>query len=164
MSTQKVTALLGIACLSAYLGYRYVTSPPGYCRDQDRYISDAEFLRATIAITYRDMNNEAVYPDGKRAKHKDAAALYKNWDFDASKPNCCLVRREETHSALNRIFGLQEIEVLLNPRTSTLPVDLGDHQVRFRWNVCGTLIDGIGLPNTQYRVITTKNIGADHGL
>ena len=156
-----ITALLSIASLSAYLSYRYVTSPPGYCREQDRYIRDEEFVRATIAITYRDMELEnKLYAEGTIAKRKDSASMYKNWDFDPRNPNCCAVLREGTRSAFNRIFGLQEIEVLLNPRTNTLPVDAGDHQLRFRWDVCGMLRDSaIGLPDTQYRVVTTKNLG-----
>jgi hypothetical protein len=160
-NTFKITALIGIVCLATYLGYKFVTAdPPGYCRAQDRYITDEEFLKATIAIFDRDMNQEYVSTDGRRIKWKDSSEWHRKIDFDARNPNCCIVRREETHSVFNRMFGLQDVDVWLNSRTSTLPILLGDNHVRFHFDVCGYLWDSeIGLPNTAYPVITTKNIG-----
>src|SRR3990167_1087337 len=41
----------GAFCLAAFLGYKYITADsPGYCAAQDRYISDAEFIRTTEAL------------------------------------------------------------------------------------------------------------------
>jgi hypothetical protein len=161
MNVLRITAFISAACLTAYLGYKFVTAdPPGYCRAQDRYIGDEEFLKATIAITNRNMEEPTRYPDGKIVKNKEVAPMYKNRDFDPKNPNCCVVLRSRTHSDFNRVFGLQEIEVVLNSRTSTESVMAGDHKQRFRWDVCGNLWDSdIGLPNTAYRVISTKNIG-----
>jgi hypothetical protein len=162
----KITTLIGIVCLFAYLGYKYVTAdPPGYCRAQQRYITDEEFLGATVTIFQRYMNEEWVYPDGRRVKRKDYPGWHKTVDFDPNNPNCCLVLRDETHSVFKRTFGLQEVDVWLNSRTSTLPVTPSDRQIRFYFDVCGNLIDSdIGLPDTAYPVITTTNIGTTHGL
>ncbi|PPK76526.1 hypothetical protein B0F87_103133 [Methylobacter tundripaludum] len=159
MNILKITALASAACLSAYLGYKYVTAdPPGYCRAQQRYIIDEEFLRVTVAIFERYMNEEWVYPNGRRMKRKDYPGWYKTVDFDPKNPNCCLVRREETHSVFNRMFGLQEVDVWLNSRTSTLPVTPTDEPNRFYFDVCGDLKESdIGLPDTAHPVITTTN-------
>jgi hypothetical protein len=90
MNILKISALTSAICLVVYLGYKYVTAdPPGYCRAQQRYITDEEFLRATVAIIERDMNTETVnYPDGKRQMRKNYEnGPYKDWDFDSQKPN-----------------------------------------------------------------------------
>lgn len=163
MKIWKAALLLGIVGLSGHLAYRHVSFTPGYCREQKRYIGDAEYLMATIAITYRDMNTESTnYPSGEKRKRKDFAARYKNWDFDPKNPNCCEVKLMEPQSIDDRIFGRQEVWVFLNPRTHTRRGDVGDHRLIFRWDVCGNLISGIGLPSRRYPFITTKDIGGHH--
>lgn len=161
MTIRKTIALVSAASVAAYLGYKYVTAdPPGYCRAQQRHITDEEFIRTAVAITERDMNTETDgYPEGKTQKRKNYSnGWYKNWDFDSKNPNCCLVLREDTQRIFYRMFDLQDVEVWLNPKTTTYPVKRGDYQLRFFFNVCGTLIDSdIGLPDTTYPIITTTN-------
>jgi len=160
-----IAALIIVAaCSVTFLSYRYVTSPPGYCKAQQRYISDAEFVQASIEVVNKD--RERVYelpPDGRKVKHKDYSSMYKDWDFDPKNPNCCAVRREQTQSALNRIFDWQEVEVLLNPRTHTHI--MGAHVVPLRWDVCGNLIWGFGIYADSDHPITTRNVTeVDYGL
>jgi hypothetical protein len=159
MRNRLIATFLGAVFVAAILSYRFVTSPPGYCLAQGRHIKDDEFVKASIALTYRDMERIIEpYPERKRIRNKDWTRIYKDWDFDPKNANCCYVYRDETYPIINRLLGLQKIQVWLNPKTSTHPVDAGDGQIRFRWDVCGTLIEGIGIPNRANSTITTRNI------
>jgi len=158
----KALGTISAICLLGYFSYKLLSmDPAGYCRAQDRYITDEEFLKATIAIYDRNGDRDVMAPGGKIVgKLKDHRNLYKNADFDRSNPNCCLVMREETHFIFNRLFGLQDVVVALNSRTGTSDVELGDNQIRFFYDVCGRLWDSyIGAPNSAFRDVTTRNIG-----
>jgi hypothetical protein len=144
MTIRKITVLISAVCLYAYigsyLGYKFVTAgPPGYCRAQQRYITDEEFLKVTVAMFERYRNEEWVNPDRKRVRREDSSDWQRKVDFDPTNPNCCFVDRDETHSVLDRMFGWQEVVVWLNLRTSTLPVVPTDEPIRSYFDVCGNL-------------------------
>ena len=162
MSFLKITALTGVVCLAAFLGYKYVTAdPPGYCGAQQRYISDAEFIKAVGLLVERDMKIvSTTYPDGRKVSGKEKYVQWdKEWNgLNPRDPKFSTVRREKTHSIFNRMFGQQDIDVLIGPESGGT--------LSFHFDVCGNLWESdIGLPNTAYRVITTTNIGGtNHGL
>ena len=164
MNILKITALTGVVCLTAFLGYKYLTAdPPGYCSAQQRYISDAEFIKTVGLLVERDMKSvSSTYPDGRKVSGKEKYVKWsEGWaDLDPKDPKFSTVRREKTHSIFNRMFGLQDVDVWIGPELPNLGV------LSFHFDVCGNLWESdIGLPNTAYRVITTTNIGgANHGL
>jgi len=152
-----------LAALTVLIGsgfaYMYITvDPPGHCAAKQKYISDEEFIRASVALLEWEMSRAVVYPDGTKKKRKDVLNVYKKMDFDPTKPNCCWVDRGHTHSIFRRILGWQEVLVRLNPKTSKGPVQyMGDSFIPLQYDVCGKLLDGLGLPETGHEEITTAN-------
>lgn len=166
MKIRSWSLLLCVVAFGTYATFKVVTTDaPGYCRAQGRYIEDAEFVTATIAIVERDMElTDPAGPGGKREKRKNTRSSYRDWDFDAESRNCCYVQRKDTFPIVWRMFGFQQVVVFINPKTHTLPVVGSDHQLLFFWDVCGKLMDSfIGLPDGRFPIITTKNIGVHLG-
>lgn len=159
MNILKITALMGTACLAVFLGYTYVTAdPPGYCSAQKRYISDDEFTRTVVVLVKADIKNSKP--------KKGDSSFYGNWDGyvpDFGDSTYFEVRREETHSIFNRMFGQQTVQVLITPPSNK---KISYSAPSFYFDVCGTLLESdIGLPssNAQYP-ITTSTVGENHGL
>lgn len=138
--------------LAGFIGYKgfndyknIKVDPPGYCRAQDRYISDEEFIRTVIPLVQADI---------KRTKPQwNDSSFYHNWDGYVPKSDdysCCYVKREKTYSLFNRAFGLQDISVHVIPPGKSYGV------VIFYFDVCGSLIDSdIGMPWANTPAITT---------
>jgi hypothetical protein len=147
---------IGLLCASllVYIFSETSTNPIGYCNSQKRYISDDEFINASAAALDWQANRIVTkYPENEKVRVKGHFEPYKNLDFDLENENCCLVTRH------NKSLDKYNIEVWLNPRTSTSPITPSDSQLRFFFNSCGKLIDSdIGLPNTSIQVITTTSI------
>jgi hypothetical protein len=156
LSKQQLFALTAVVVLlGSGLAYMYVTAdPPGYCRAQQRYIPDEEFIKTSAALLYWDMNR--TYPDG--TKRRDVMG-YENLDFDPTNPNCCSVGREISPSIFDRFFGFQEVEVRLNPKTSTRPVKvMGDGYIENKYSICGELLySSTGHPTSGHTKVTTTN-------
>lgn len=148
---------IAILCLIAFLGYKYaIADPPGYCKAQNRYISDMEFANTVIVLVQADIK-------GRKPKKGDSS-FYENWDGyvpaigDSSDIE---VRRKATYLAFNRMFGWQEVEVWITP-----PKKKGAfyNVVTFYFDVCGRLLDSdIGMPYSSTPV-TTTSIGKQHGF
>lgn len=140
--------------------YVYVTvDPPGYCRAQQRYISDDEFLKASVALLNWDMNRTVLlYPQRIEKKRKDVSGVYKEIDFDSKNANCCSVGRTQP-TFFERVWNGQKIFVRLNPKTSKGPVDrMGDGFFELEYSVCGRLVDSsLGIPDANHDDITTTN-------
>lgn len=147
---------IGLLCapLLVFVFFEISTNATGYCNSQKRYISDDEFINASAAALEWQANRLVTkYPENEKVRIKDHFEPYKNLDFDLKNRNCCLVNRHNTS------LGSHDIEVWLNPRTSTSPITPSDSQLRFFFNSCGKLIDSdIGLPDTSMQVITTTSI------
>lgn len=145
-------------CLAVFLVYKYATAdPPGYCRAQNRYISDAEFANTVIVLVQADIK-------GRKPKKGDSS-FYENWDGyvptigDSSDIE---VRREATHSVLNRMFGWQEVEVWISPPRNN---KAWYSAPAFYFDVCGRLLDSdIGMPFSYSDPVTTTSIGKQHGF
>lgn len=155
MSILKIATLIGVACLTAFIGYRYVTAdPPGYCRAQDRYISDEELLKAAVALFEWDMNRETrVYPEEAIKKRKNYSTSYQYWKRTRYRPDCCEVDRINTRKVFRRMFGTQEVKVVLYTGESR-----GDSQAWFNFDVCGTLIPSdSSFLGSGVRGVTTSN-------
>jgi hypothetical protein len=102
--------LLVLTALAVLLGsglaFMYVTADPlGYCRAQQRYIPDEEFIKTTIALLEWDMNLPVTYPDGTKKTSKDVSSFYKGVNFDPKNPNsnCC----SENNRGHKLLFGEQ---------------------------------------------------------
>lgn len=153
------SSIILIILIACYFYLYETVSPPGYCRAQQRYISDEEFIKVSVALLDWDMNRTVIlYPESTETKRKDVSNLYKGIDFDSSNPNCCTVGRPQS-TILGRILDSQNIFVRLNPKTSGGQVDrMGDGFFELEYSVCGRLIDStLGLPDTGHEEITTTN-------
>lgn len=125
---------LSIVSVAIFLAYKAaVATPAGYCLAENRFLSDAEFIR--IAITLRE-------EDWQRRGGKDKF-VHSGKDFDIKNKNCCRVIRKDTYPILNRMFGRQEISVELNNETSTHDINGANLNDRFFFNTCGNLLGRI---------------------
>ena len=158
LMSKKAMIKTAVLCLAVFLSYKYVTAdPPGYCKAQNRYISDTEFANTVIVLVQADIK--------RRKPQKGDSSFYEDWDGyiptigDSSDIE---VRREATHSAINRMFGWQEVEVWISP-----PKKKGTwySAPAFYFDVCGTLLDSyIGMPYSYSDPVTTTSIGKQHGF
>lgn len=160
---------VGAILTACYLIADRVADRPGYCREQQRYISDKEFILAVIPVVRED-----IARDPKRAFAGDAGggSFYAYWNHyipELGDTSCCKVNRQETHSLVNRLFRWQSVEVLIAP-----PGKRGEERGRslglwsdgfsFYFNVCGVLVDsdiGVrsGQPPQGVRITTTRMAG-----
>lgn len=132
----KIIFLISIAFVATFFGYKaIVADPPGYCRAQQRYIPDDEYLKTAKALFEWDLNRDRKYPNGTLIKKKDHVSFYEYWELTRNHSDCCNVDREETESLFNRMFNLQEVLVILY--TGGIH---GDNQAWFFFDVCGTQI------------------------
>ena len=154
---QWFTLATVMVLLGSTLTYIHVTAdPPGYCREQQRYISDEEFIKTSIALLDWDMNLVVtLYPEGTKKKNKDV-------DFDPNKRSGWRVSSTDFYgdnlqNFFRRLLGWQEVFVTWNTRRYTPPYTSGDSYTRFRYSVCGDLLDSsVGLP-AHGTTITTIN-------
>ena len=136
----------GLICIVAGVGW-YVANqtrekeppdPRGYCRGQQRYISDREFIE--IAVEARNSRTQRI-------------SKYANRDFDLRSPNCCRVLRDDTSQAYREIKESYQYEfpivvVELNNETSRADVGQpGTNKDAIVMTVCGEVTDAqIALP------------------
>ncbi len=160
-SSKKLLITLAVALIllgGGVIAYMYAdVDPPGYCRAQHRFISDEEFLKASVALLEWQIDRVVtVYPSGEKMSGRDA---FKVPDFNPANPNCCSVGREVSSSIFDRYFGLEEVEVRLNPKTSEKPVSrMGDGFIQYTYNVCGELqTSSFGHPTSGRTMVTTDN-------
>jgi hypothetical protein len=151
-----------LAALSVLIGssfaYVYITAdPPGYCRAQQRHITDEEFIRASAALLDWDMNR--THSDG--TKYKDFIGAYKDIDFDPDKRSGWRVSSTDFYgdnlqSFFRRFLGWQEVFVTWHVKTHATPRDIDTSNIDFRYTVCGELRDStMGLPRMGN--VTTTN-------
>lgn len=168
MSLLSKRPLLILAALAVLLGsglaYMYITAdPPGYCREQQRYIPDEEFIKASVAILEWDMNRIVTYQDGTKKKRKDYS-YYQELDFDPKNPNCCSVGWAYTgdilERSLKRILGWQEVYLRLTPKAGGKRSSYADTLYHFKYSICGELLDSSigheGITTSNYLEITTN--------
>lgn len=126
-----VKILLGLIVI--YLVLVTFAEPPGYCRSQGRYILDEEFIRTSEALLeWSDNKNRPKWiaePDLYANYIRSDRRLQEN----RKRIGFVHVVRGETHSIFRRLFGYQEIQVILN-------VNSGDEWMRFFYDSCGKLI------------------------
>lgn len=159
MSRHKVLIVV-LTALAFSIGagvlFHLSVDPPGYCRAQQRYITDEEFIRASAALLDWDMNR--TYSDGTKAKD---SGYYKNVDFDPNKRSGWRVGSTDFYgdnlqNFFRRLLGWQEVFVTWNTKHRVLPFTTGDDYVTFQYTVCGELLDSsTGLP--AHGRITTTN-------
>lgn len=155
----------GAFCLAAFLGYKYITADsPGYCAAQDRYISDAEFIRTTEALFAWGIEDRlqdrlrwaTENPDGppltqlsgfansSYERHQRWVAEFEN---NRNRPGFIKVVRDETHTIFRWLFGYQQIQIVMNANS-------GDGQSPYTYDVCGKLLQsGLFSPSA----VTTTN-------
>lgn len=126
---------------------------PGYCKAQERYISDEEFIGAAVSV----VKIHAIAYE----KKKSESSFFANWNGyvpSANDVNCCMTNRRGTHSFYRRIFDSQLIEVWVSP---TLKNKTGHwaNVIGFKFDVCGVLIDSdLNVRSTDRKLITTKTL------
>lgn len=132
-----------VAMLATLLGggfvYRYVTAdPPGYCRAQQRYISDDEFIKTTIALVEWQKNSFVEHRDGSKKKLADTTQVFRTLEGNRSgagfKSGFITMDRSDTHTIYRWLYGYQQIQVVLNANS-------GDSWQRTYFDVCGKFID-----------------------
>ena len=140
-----------IGCVAFYMLVK--NNAPGYCKAQERYISDEEFIYAVIPIVQ-------VYATNFN-KRRTENSFFSNWDGyvpESKDVECCKIDRRETYSLFNRMFGLQAVEVWVSPMFKKRP-DHWSSGVRFSFSVCGELLDtDLGFRSTVKEPITTRTL------
>lgn len=159
------TAVMILAAVGWYAANDLLTqNPPGFCAATKRYIADEEFFRTAIALfEWEASRDQKEMPGGAIVKRKDYESdWYQKWERSRSQTDCCQVFRGDTHSTFKRIFGLQDIEVILY----TDQENRGDHQFPFLFDVCGRLLPhefgyhlspGYGITTRNYQQFITTN-------
>lgn len=142
---------LSIASVAFYTLLK--NNAPGYCKTQERYISDEEFIGAAVSVV---RVHARAYE-----KKKSESSFFANWNGyipSASDTNCCVTNRRGTQSIYRRIFGSQLIEVWVSP---TLKNKTGHwaNIIGFKFDVCGALIDSdLNVRSSDRKLITTKTL------
>lgn len=154
MTFLKTTTLAGAVCLAAFLGYKYVTAdPPGYCRAQNRYISDEEFIRTAEALLARGMQEKFKtqtrwalenpgHPQTQSPGYANSTLeSFVRWQADIEanrkRPGFSKVDRNETRTIFRWLFGYQQLTVILN-------VQSGDDRFFYVFDACGNVLEGFG--------------------
>ena len=124
-----------------YLNKALKQNPPGYCKAQERYISDEEFIKSVIPLVRADI--------ARRKPQKGDSSFYADWNGyvpEIDDINCCVVNRTKTESIANRIFGKQEISISMSPQFKDKSMKNAGG-VSFYFDVCRDLRDSdIHLP------------------
>lgn len=107
-----LSCLVIVGCTALYFGYRSFTVenvPPGFCKEQQRYIADREFIDRAVR---------------ERDTRWGSLPRYANRDFDLKNHNCCRVRRGGDISNLKEVEQIEGevVEVVLNNQTSRTEV------------------------------------------
>src|SRR5262245_60587667 len=112
---QIALLVCALAGLASYLLYDVRTKEParpsGFCRAQQRYISDEEFTE--IAVRARNLRIKGL-------------TQYANRDFDVSSTNCCRVLRDEAVPRVKEIkesYGISYPIVVVELNNETSRVD-----------------------------------------
>lgn len=164
MTFLKITALTSVTLSAAFFGYKYMTAdPPGYCAAQDRYISDAEFIKTTEALFAWGMKAQlktqmkwlAENPGQSLSQSGGFAnssyESFQRWqagiEKNRNRAGFIQVVREHTHTIPRWLLGYQQIQVVMNANS-------GDGQSPYTYDVCGSLLEsGLHSPSA----ITTTN-------
>lgn len=149
----RTCGFLVLGLVLGYVIYVLRQSPAGYCAEQNRFISDEEFIYAVIPIVQ-------VYATNFN-KRRTENSLFSNWDGyvpESKDVGCCKIDRRETYSLFNRMFGLQTVEVWVSPMFKKRPDHWSDG-VRFSFDMCGELLDtDLGFRSTVKEPITTRTL------
>jgi hypothetical protein len=136
MSILKITVLTGAVCLTALLGYKYVTAdPPGYCSAQQRYISDEEFIKASVILLEGAMKRKSLKWDSNPdSLNPGLKRVFERLEKNRNRPGFTQVVRDDTHTISRWLFGYQQVQVVLNANS-------GDEHLRYFYNVCGRVLE-----------------------
>lgn len=160
MNFLKITALTGIVSLAAFLGYKYVMAdPPGYCRAQQRYISDEEFIKASVILLEAAMKrNSLKWDSNPDSVNSGLKRVFERLEKNRNRPGFIQVVRNDTHTISRWLFGYQQVQVILNANS-------GDEHLRYFYNVCGQIreSDLADAGSTTAGIINSKT-GANYDL
>lgn len=127
------------ALLAGLWGYVYITAdPPGYCREQKRYISDEEFVELAVREAFKD---QRINIDGSDDSIKG---------FRAKHQNCCLVNGREDATIFNRTFHLQRVTVHFVFERKPEDISKYDSNDKYYesyvvFNICGIVLENYGI-------------------
>jgi hypothetical protein len=149
------TYLLLFAC---FVLFEYTSlKPPGYCSSEERQTVDIEFRRATFNLLIMQRNlvlNIHTLGGSTRYGVRPFDEKYSKWSPLFNFENCCVVERHD--SLWRRLFGLEEVYVIVNPKAP----EPSDDWLTFRYNVCGYLKGSdAGVPSAEIHDIKTTHQG-----
>lgn len=153
----KMTFLIIAICFLSLVVYRYDTSyPPGFCRKQQRYISDNELINVSITLIEAFKNQERKKWATNMELYEQYIKADRHFEQSRKQPGFVHVVRIDASSiagTLKWMLSPQENLVILNANS-------GDGWIRFFYDACGELKDSdIGLPASKINTITIKTLG-----
>lgn len=96
----------------------------GYCFEKQKILSDDEYIALAVLALKKQFEYNPRYKS--------------HWDFDENNKNCCRVYRSGNELFFNRLLAMQDVEVALNTKTSSWPIELGGDDVgRIYFDLCG---------------------------
>lgn len=140
VSTLRVIGFTSAACFLAFLGYKYLTADSsGYCRAQQRYISDKTFLDVALEMRMNELKaNGGLDAYEKQLTSQKNNPVSAGRDFDVKNPNCCRVYRKKVEHYCGWDYP---VCVRLNYQMSKADVDSGDIGRLYFFDNCGNMQD-----------------------
>ncbi|MEQ1525304.1 MAG: hypothetical protein ABL911_00975 [Gallionella sp.] len=136
--------------LASGFAYMYVTAdPPGYCRAQQRYIPDEEFIPISLAIWDRDIREHKPRWDRDPKLFESQLKAYERGERNRKHGGFIAIDRSDTHTVFRVLFDYQQIRVVLNANS-------GDEQRSFFYDVCGALKKNPSITTTNYLQIINQ--------
>ncbi|MDP1862660.1 MAG: hypothetical protein Q8K52_01995 [Thiobacillus sp.] len=113
LRTLEIFSLIFVACcvvfLVTYLGYKYsVAAPPGYCGVQQRYISDEEFIKASVDLfEWKHAQNKLRWEASPNLYTSEIKWSNEILDQNRKQPGFIKVWRGDTQTIFRWLTGWQ---------------------------------------------------------
>lgn len=143
MTFLKTTALTGVVCIAAFLGYKFVTTdPPGYCESQKRVIPNEE-----IFTHYLDAKI-------KLGQLKLSASEITGRDYLENHPNCCRIDRSFKakfrqdgliYALFTKVSGYAEVTYEMSDSAKKMDIGATRHTALLTVDSCGKTYEYSGM-------------------
>jgi hypothetical protein len=147
MKMLPLVLLVGVVYLVLYL----MSDQPGYCRAQQRYISDEEFSQTSLALLAWDTPRRKAHWDINPKLYEYQLKANDRMEHNRNRPGFVSIDRSDTRTIFRWLFGYQQIQLILNANS-------GDEFIRMYFDGCGKLIaSDLGHPYSGHIDINTNN-------